>query len=434
MKPLNLYFNFTFFFFFRIRFIITTIKNALDYNPRSFYWLGAEFSKNDEFEWTDGSRMSFTGWLSGPDKLSKAQTDLMCLALLWKVSPTPMIASNLYWVNQKCSSMGGYVCKKSRKNNVLIQNQTITGVEGRLTSPDYPNPYASNIDYWIKIIAPERSRIVVQFQKLDIEQQEECLYDYVSVQDSDFRFVFNPNQIEGFATKGEIASMDYQNDDENVDFRRFHQLDKRRIARSAVEITNKTSFHPYIRWCGQHEGDMSQFDFVSRTNEVSLNFFSDHSSSGEGFSATWRSIDISACPGQTLTSHEGVITSPNFPHFLLHNLNCSYIIQAPIGRKVWLEFNGYDIIRDANVHVDLGNGVYLQPFHDGSVIGDGVYLSQSERVKITLKTGANPRGKGFKATFRTSNLIGGRWFRGCAEITSQSLVNYEDRKSVKIKN
>lgn len=352
--------------------------------------------------------MSFTGWLSGQDKISKTQTELTCLALQWKVSPTPMIPSNLFWANQKCSSMGGYVCKKSRKNNVLIQNQTITGIEGRLTSPDYPNPYASNIDYWIKIIAPERSRIIVQFQKLDIEQQDECLYDYVSVQDSDFRFVYNPNHVEGYATKGEIVSVDYQNDDLDVDFRRFHQLDKRRIARNAIDVINTTlttTFQPYVRWCGQHEGDMSQFDFVSRTNEVLLNFFSDQSSSGEGFSATWRSIDISACPGQTLTSREGVITSPNFPHFLLHNLNCSYTIQAPIGRKIWIEFNTYDIIHDANVHVDLGDGVYLQPFRDGSVIGDGVYLSHSEKVKINLKTGGNPRGMGFRVTFRTSNLI-----------------------------
>lgn len=351
--------------------------------------------------------MSFTGWLSGQEKVSKAQTELMCLALQWKVSPTPMVASNLFWVNQKCSNMGGYVCKKSRKNNVLIQNQTITGIEGRLTSSDYPNPYASNIDYWIKIIAPERSRIVVQFQKLDIEQQEECLYDYVSVQDSDFHYVLNPIQKVGYRTKGELISLDYQNDDIEDDFRRFHRLDKRRTARNAMEVVNKTfptSYQPYVRWCGQHEGDMSQFDFVSRTNEVLLNFFSDHSSSGEGFSATWKSIDISACPGQTLTSREGVIMSPNFPHFLLHNLNCSYIIQAPIGRKIWLEFTAYDIIQDANTHLDFGDGIYLQPFRDRSIIGDGVFLSHSDRVKINLKTGENPRGKGFKVSFKTSNF------------------------------
>jgi hypothetical protein len=310
--------------------------------------------------------------------------------------------------------MGGYVCKKSRKNNVLVQNQTITGIEGRLTSPDYPNPYASNIDYWIKLIAPERSRIIVQFQKLDIEQQDECLYDYVSVQDSDLRFVFNPIASEGYQAKGgEIIPLDYQNDDFDVDFGRLHRLDKRRTVRNAVDVINKTSptsFQSYVRWCGQHEGDMSQFDFVSRTNEVLLNFFSDYSGAGEGFSATWRSIDISACPGQTLTSREGVISSPNYPHFLLHNLNCSYTIQAPVGRKIWLEFSAYDIMHDASVHVDLGDGILLQPFYDGSVIGDGVYLSHNEKAKITLKTGASPRGRGFKVTYRTSNLIfGGRW-------------------------
>ena len=53
--------------------------------------------------------------------------------------------------------------------------------------------------------------------------------------------------------------------------------------------------------------------------------------------------------------------------------------------------------------MDLGDGNFLQPFHDG-VIGGGVYVSHSEKVKIALRTGVSPRGKGFKVTFRTSNL------------------------------
>lgn len=329
------------------------------------------------------------------------------MGLQWKMSPTQMLPSNLYWASRKCSNMGGYVCKKSRKDNTLIQNQTITGVEGRLTSPNYPNQYSPNVDYWIKIIAPEKSRIVVQFQKIDLEEQAECLYDYVSVEDvnysKDFETKYGENYFQSVGSSSEFFNSE--------NFAVFKGVEKANMfeQRSQTEAGNVnlnvllSSFQPYVRWCGSHEGDMTQFDFVSKSNEILFHFSTDSSTAAEGFSAMWRSIDISACPGQTFTSREGVLSSPNFPHFLLHNLNCSYTIQAPLGRKVWIEFNHYNLEKDAELNVDLGNGVVLQPFAEKTIIGDGVYLSSNEKVTITLKTGTNPMGQGFKLTFRTSN-------------------------------
>lgn len=406
-------FPFLFFFLFPNRFIVTAIKSNIDYSRRSIYWLGAEYSKSNNVEWTDGTKMSFVGWMTDQENVSKAQSDFLCLCLQWKQSPTPMLQSNFYWAYQKCSHVGGYVCKKSRRNNDLIQNQTITGIEGRLTSPDYPNQYAPSINYWIRIIAPEKSRIVMQFQKLDIEHQQECLYDYISVQDADFAID---------AVARHIGEQFFEEDDIKMSSSGENDNDLKRNARTAkyynkaenvtvVETAfplqsrhNRNAGHAgYIRWCGFQEGDMSQFKFVSKSNEILLNFHSDHSIAGEGFSAVWRSVDISACPSQTLTSKEGVITSPNFPNFLLHNLTCSWTIQAPTGRKIWIEFNSFDIVSDASLQVDLGNRVLFHPFNEPDVLGTGVFLSSGEKFTVVLNTGMSPEGKGFKATFHTGN-------------------------------
>lgn len=389
--------------FFLNRFIITTIKNNLEYNPRLFYWLGAEYEKNGEFEWTDGAKMSFSnGWYQEQDKfIPKAQrTESICMGLQWRNSNNPRLPSNLYWSSQKCAQLGGYVCKQSKRSNVLIQNMTITETEGQLRSPNYPNQYASNINYWVKIIAPKRSRIIVQFQQMDIEDQDECLYDYVSIQDSDFYHVqSNLNPKSSSSPHIGVVNIDYLNDADDVK----RVLDRRRFIRSSSPNDYSfPSFQSYVRWCGKHSGDMSQFDFISRSNEILINFFTDNSIAAEGFSAMWRSIDISACPAQTLTSREGNLSSPNFPHFLLHNLNCTYNIQAPIGRKIWLEFLAFDIGFDALAYVDLGDGVSLQPFSDTNIISDGVYVSKGERVKIHLRTSSRPRGNGFNVIFRTS--------------------------------
>lgn len=393
------------------RFIITTIKNNLEYNPRLFYWLGAEYEKNGEFEWTDGVRMSFTGgWYQEQDKFIAQRNESICMGLQWKNSNNPRLPSNLYWSSQKCSQLGGYVCKQNKRSNVLIQNMTITETEGQLRSPNFPNQYASNINYWVKIIAPKKSRVIVQFQQMDIEYQEECLYDYVSIQDTEFYHAIS--QSKGLNQKmspSQKINIDYQNGNE-----------KQRFIRSLDFANDHTlpSFQSYVRWCGKHSGDMSSFDFISRSNEILINFFTDNSIAGEGFSAMWRSIDISACTNaQTLTSRDGNLSTPNFPHFLLHNLNCSYHIQAPIGRKILLEFLAFDVGFDASVHVDLGDGILFQPLSDKNVISDGVYVSKGDRVKIHLQTNSRPLGKGFNLIFRTSKQL-----IGCYQLTKCQFI------------
>lgn len=50
---------------------------------------------------------------------------------------------------------------------------------------------------------------------------------------------------------------------------------------------------------------------------------------GSGFVATWKAVDISGCPAKTLTAKEAAVTSPNYPHFLLANLQCTITILAP---------------------------------------------------------------------------------------------------------
>lgn len=171
-------------------------------------------------------------------------------------------------------------------------------------------------------------------------------------------------------------------------------------------INNLPSFLPYVRWCGNHEANMSIYDFISDNNEALLHFHSDFSLTGTGFSATWTAVDISGCPLQTLTAREGYLTSPNYPHFLLNNLECTFIIQAPQGKKVWLEIIDYELIDDSALYIDLGGDAgELKPFHLFNQLNDGVFLSKNERMKVRIKTGQYPKGKGFKGIYKTSKLF-----------------------------
>jgi len=62
-------------------------------------------------------------------------------------------------------------------------NRTFSGTGGKLSSPNYPANYNNNLDYANHLIAPRGTQIVVRFSRLDVEAQENCLYDFVEIID-----------------------------------------------------------------------------------------------------------------------------------------------------------------------------------------------------------------------------------------------------------
>lgn len=79
-------------------------------------------------------------------------------------------------------------------------------------------------------------------------------------------------------------------------------------------------------------------------------------------------------------------------------------MQAPLGKRVWLELTDYEITDDCVLDIDVGDGVFV-PFQERRHINDGVFVSRSERLKIRLKSGGRPRGRGFRAIYKTSKCF-----------------------------
>ena len=70
--------------------------------------------------------------------------------------------------------------------NELLHDSVITSREGQVKSPNYPRSYSDDSHFRLHIIAPNSSassqRLVVRFRQVDIEYQENCLYDYIGLQ------------------------------------------------------------------------------------------------------------------------------------------------------------------------------------------------------------------------------------------------------------
>ncbi|KAJ8915775.1 hypothetical protein NQ315_004587, partial [Exocentrus adspersus] len=355
------------------RFITTSIRKSSEYRTSAFYWLGANSDNGYEFRWIDESPMDYKGWFLGDaptgNDVNNRFKNFRCLSLQWIPTPTPLLPSGLYWRNQKCNSVGGYICKRPQElvKPSINFNRTFNGTEGKVSSPNYPGNYYNNLNFSIKITGPDRTRLVIQFDKIDIEFQADCLYDYI-----------------------EIKS----------------------IYKQGKHLNDK------VRWCGAHETEIYRFNFVSETNQAEIFFHSDYSITGNGFSLTWYAADVSTCPKQTLTAKEGSLMTPNYPHFLLSHLDCSVTILAPPGKRIWLEFvtesnktyyefefnNKPD--SDFLFQISLGKeSPYFAPFQTEGLLTDGNFISRDENLKLTLKTGDYPQGIGFHAIYKIVNVV-----------------------------
>ena len=60
---------------------------------------------------------------------------------------------------------------------------TQNGTSGVITSPGYPNNYASNTNCEWRIVTSPSKVILIQFDDFDVENDNECGYDKLTVQE-----------------------------------------------------------------------------------------------------------------------------------------------------------------------------------------------------------------------------------------------------------
>jgi len=54
-------------------------------------------------------------------------------------------------------------------------------MEGTITSPRYPEQYPNTLDCHYVLKSPERSTITIMFDDFNVEAEEDCEYDFLSV-------------------------------------------------------------------------------------------------------------------------------------------------------------------------------------------------------------------------------------------------------------
>ncbi|XP_065201859.1 protein tolkin-like isoform X3 [Planococcus citri] len=194
---------------------------------------------------------------------------------------------------------------------------------GRLESPNYPDDYQPNKECVWRITAPENYQAALKFQSFEIENHDNCAYDY-------------------------------------VDIRNGHSPDSHLIG----------------RYCGYKLPP----DIQSTGNKLYVRFVSDSTVQKGGFSATYmKEFDECLSPnhgceqtcintlggyecackigyqlhsdnkhcedtcGGRIEADNGTITSPSFPETYPGNKSCTWEIIAPPQHKITLNFTHFDL-------------------------------------------------------------------------------------------
>ncbi|XP_076255661.1 tolloid-like protein 1 tolkin [Rhynchophorus ferrugineus] len=200
--------------------------------------------------------------------------------------------------------------------------------EGHLESPNYPEEYQPNKECIWRITVPENFQVALKFQSFDVENHDNCVYDYVEIRD-------------GITLDSPIIKV--------------------------------------------HCGHKVPTDIISTSNRMLVKFVSDGSVQKGGFSATimkeydeCSKVDhgcaqecvntlgsyVCTCRlgyelhsdgkncedacGGVFEVTNGTITSPSFPHLYPFNKNCVWEIVAEPQHKITLNFTHFDLEGNSN--------------------------------------------------------------------------------------
>lgn len=216
-----------------------------------------------------------------------------------------------------------------------------------MQSPNYPDEYPPNKDCTWIIQAPAGHQIRLKANKFVLENHDNCHFDYVEVRNG---------------------------------------------ASNSSTLLGKfcgTNFPSNIR---------------SFSNTLYLRFNSDFSASEAGFEIEWEST-ASGCGG-VLTSHEGTVSSPNYPMPYHNRAFCTYRITTSQGSSLLITFD--DLNLEARTicfdSIEVFEGTSMKSLTGGAICEKATpfnITTEGNSAVIVFKTDFSDSGRGFNLNYKT---------------------------------
>lgn len=227
---------------------------------------------------------------------------------------------------------------------------TFTDSTGMFSSPMDGNAYPNGASCIYNMVVNPGMVVQLTFNTFNLENHENCIYDYVEIYD------------------------------------------------------NGTT--PNATLLGRYCGGTPPPVLVSESNQMSVVFRTDSSIASDGFTASYAAVNTSTLCGTTLTGNTGVLTSPNYPSNYPNNQDCDWIISAPEGQQIMLNFTDFSLEADSLCtydYVSIRNGGYesspLVGTYCGTSLNPSSFVSHSNLMRITFHTDGSVTDRGFSAFY-----------------------------------
>ncbi|GFU96639.1 cubilin [Trichonephila clavipes] len=350
-----------------------------------------------------------------------------------------------------------------------IEYKTICGgvyseLTGMLSSPYYPDSYPAHAQCIYDIRLEPGYLVNVTFHFMEIEDHQDCRYDFLEVRDGESEDSPLIGQLCGINTPENIIStynflwMKFETDG-SVQNRGFYaQYEAIEIGCGGV-LTDpvgqlSSPRHPdryphsmtcswYLKAPANHiirltftsfelEHDSScQYDYIlvqdldgteigkfcgnrkppsltSMDSSIFVKFVTDASVARDGFTANYEFLDASQACGGTFYRESGVIKSPGYPNRYPHNAHCIWILKGQNHRQITLNITSFELEEHQNCRYDyleIRNGEYESSPLAGKYCGTDILksiTSHSNVMRLEFKTDNSMSSRGFEIYFDSS--------------------------------
>uniref|UniRef100_A0A1B6D601 Metalloendopeptidase n=1 Tax=Clastoptera arizonana TaxID=38151 RepID=A0A1B6D601_9HEMI len=210
--------------------------------------------------------------------------------------------------------------------------------EGQLESPNFPEDYQPSKECVWKLTAPRNYQVALKFQSFEVENHDNCVYDYVEVRDGHLLDSPLLGKYCGYKLPPDLHS---SGNTLLVKFVSDGSVQKAGFSAAFVKEYDECAL--YDHGCEHHcINTLGGYECACKIG------FELHSDSKHCEDACGGVFDVA----------NGTITSPSFPELYPPNKNCIWEIIAPPQYRITLNFTHFDL---------EGNNVYQQECEYDSV-------------------------------------------------------------------
>uniref|UniRef100_A0A8C5PBH1 Cubilin n=1 Tax=Leptobrachium leishanense TaxID=445787 RepID=A0A8C5PBH1_9ANUR len=250
-------------------------------------------------------------------------------------------------------SNGGFLATYSSGEDAVCGGELVGPTGGNFTSPGYDgvNNYTKqlNCEWVIQNPSAHNSSTYISFQRLQLERHQNCQNDFIEIRLED--------------AEGELVA----------------------------------------RVCGR---TLPRIPLIIVAPKIWVRFVSNNEVEDIGFSASYL---FTGCGG-IQNNHMGVFTSPNYPDAYPRLSHCAWLLQAPEGNTITLQFGSFDIEHHSVCRWDsvtVVNGASPGSPLIGQYCGStspGTIESGSNKLLVLFNSDTSLQGGGFYADWTASSL------------------------------